>query len=114
MTEREERKTGAGERGTAKAKDAEKWDEAKKAADRQPSPSKVQADAQQSLARAPINQLSTALPPAAQQLSGLAQSFQDEGIATNDLARRQQEWQVQQTAAAMRKMTKREKEEHWR
>ncbi len=95
-----------------KQKEQKKWDEAKKAADRQPSPSKVQADARQSLARAPISQLSTELLPTAQQ--PFSESFQDEGIATNDLARRQQEWQVQQMAAATRKMTKREKEEQWR
>ncbi len=87
-----------------------KWDKTKKAATavRQPSPSKAQANAQQPLARAPIGQPTPAQPPAAQLLSGLAWSFQDKGIAANDLARRQQEWQVKQPEAAMRKMTKRE------
>ncbi len=35
-------------------------------------------------------------------------------MATNDLARRQQEWQAKQMKEAMRKKTKREKEEQWR
>ncbi len=89
------------------------WDEKVKAALGQSSPGKAKADAPQSLARAPIGQPSTILLPAAKQLAGLAQSFQDEGFAANDLARRQQEWQATETAAATRKLTKREKEEQW-
>ncbi len=74
---------------------------------------RVKADAQLPLARAPISQPCTELPPTAQQLSGSAQSFQDEDAtaAADDLARRQQEW-AKEKAAGMK--TKKEKEEQWR
>ncbi len=73
--------------------------------------SKAQADAPPPLARAVISQPCTEPPPAAQQLAGLAQSFQE---VDSDLAKKQQEWQAQEKADATRKLPKREKEEQWR
>ncbi len=88
------------------------WEDKVKAAVGQSSPpSKAQADAQLPLARALISQPCTEPPPTAQQLSGLVQSFQE---VNSDLAKKQQEWQAKEKAAATRKLTKKEKEEQWR
>ncbi len=96
-------------------KEQKKWDEVKAAAAiAQLSPSKAQSEPQPTLARALISQPTPTLLPTCQQLSGLAQGFQDEGIATNGLVSRQQEFQAKRAGAAMRKLTKREKEEQWR
>ncbi len=73
-----------------KQKEQKKWDEVKQAAIGQPSPSKVQAKTWPSLARAPVGQPTPTPPPTAQQLAGLAQTFQDEDVTANDLALRQQ------------------------
>ncbi len=102
--------------------------------------SKLKAAAPPPLARAPISKLATEPPPPAPQLAGPAPSFQElPPIAAqqagqeptfpkspltrpiqsfqevdSDLARKQQEWQVQQKAAATRKLSRKEKEEQFR